>query len=628
MSSLLCDILFSCVLAVPGAKAVDELSYGTALYAYYQQDYQQALLEVMVAERRNYTGDQPVRFQLAGGSFAFQQRMYRLAGGIFDAVAEAELTEQDHRRLAFHLSREYYRRGDWGALQAQLDSIDLGSDWRGRQRRHPEVTFMQAEAAMARGDFAAAEATLAALPPRHEYQAFGLFNLGVAYREAGAAEAAHRAFSRLADLEANSDTGWDLIQRGRLALAVMARQSGELLGAREMLGALPGQGRYRDLALASYGNLAMAQQEHELAARIWLTVLDQPGWSAGHADAYLGLPISLEKLASPAHALERFREAERVYQRRLMSLEQAARHVQDPAWAADLLEVSALPDQQIRARELARFDEVTGSAAWLEWLADEQVHQVMVEWRELRAMSVWLGRLPGRIEAYQQVSRERRRRTAAAAAMLDQEALPDRQLVLAARVQALQADLAALRREPARPDSGWMLRLADAQESQLVRRLDAMSRLVDEHLPAAQRPRFEARLARLRGAAFWSVADSRAARIRAQEQRLNQSRTLLAEVETRIARLSGAEQRFAAGVETQLDALAGRAGDVSTQVADAMVDRRRVIADALERRLRDEMSRTRQYLLTARIAIARATDQLALAAPEAPAAPVAPAAGT
>jgi hypothetical protein len=36
-----------------------------------------------------------------------------------------------------------------------------------------------------------------------------------------------------------------------------------------------------------------------------------------------------------------------------------------------------------------------------------------------------------------------------------------------------------------------------------------------------------------------------------------------------------------------------------------------VIAEALERGLEREVGQTRQYLLTARIAIARATDQLA-----------------
>lgn len=618
MSSFLCEILFTCVLAAPAAGAIDELSYRSALYQYYQQDYEQALLEVMVAERRGRTGDRPLRFELAKGSFAFQQGMYRLATSIFDQVSQAELTEQDRLRLAFHLSREYYRRGDWASLQAALARIELGTDWRGRQRRHPEVTFMRAEAAVAGGDFTAAETSLRALPRRHTYLAYGLFNLGVAYRAAGETEAARVTFRRLADLTPDGAEARDLVQRGRLALAAMARHNGATVDARALLGALPGRGRYRDLALSSYGNLAMVQQEHELAARIWLTLLDEPGWSTGHANAYLGLPMSLEALASTAHALDRYREAEQAYQRRLAALQDVARRARDPVWVDGLLAAFAQSDAQVRARELAGLDDTLGSATWLEWLSAEDVHQVMVEWRELTAIASWLERLPRRIAAYEQITGERRRRAAEARVLLDRQALTNRRLALAERVAALDADLAMLRGAAARPTSAWMGRLAHDDERQLIERLDEMSGIAAEHLPAADRPHVQARLARLRGTVFWTIADSRATRIQALAGRLADSRALLTQVDSRIARLSHAEQQFASGVEHDFRSLTRRAGDVSERVVGALEGRRRIIAGALDRGLHQEMARTRQYLLTARMAIARATDQLAVTAAAAP----------
>jgi len=88
-------------------------------------------------------------------------------------------------------------------------------------------------------------------------------------------------------------------------------------------------------------------------------------------------------------------------------------------------------------------------------------------------------------------------------------------------------------------------------------------------------------------------------------------RVLLAEADARIERLAEAENRFAAGVETDFLALSDRADDMSARVANALSTRREVIARALERGLRQEMAQTQQYLLTARIAIARATDRLA-----------------
>lgn len=611
MKTFLCELIFSCLLAAPAAKPIDELTYRTALFAYYQEDYEQALVNVLVAEQQQRLGDDPLRFELAKGSFAFQRGMYRFAERTFDGVASAELSELDRMRLAFHMAREHYRVGDFPAMEAELVGVDLGSNWRGRQRRHPEVTFMRVEGALARGDFSAAEAALEHLSEDEPYLAYGLFNLGVAHREAGAVQASHAAFERLARLPAGDEETWDLVQRGRLALAVMARQTGDVVDAQTLLGTLPGEGRYRDLALSSYGGLAMESEDYELAARIWLTLLEQDGWSSGRAAAQLGLPMSLEQLASPAHALDRYRDAERVFANRLVALDQAAHRARDPAWVGALLDVFAEPDETTRARALGSMDDDLGAETWLGWLAGEDVHQVMVEWRELNGMAAWLDTLPQRIDAYQEITAERRRRTAAARRMLDDEALLGRRATLADRVAGLEADLAVLAREPASMDTSWMLRLANAEERALIEELQAMAALVTGHMPERDRPRYQARIDRLLGTTFWAIADSRSERVRRLEKSLAENRALLADVDVRIERLARAESRFAAGVETDFLVLTDRVEGMTVRVSEALDSRRTIIAEALERGLQREVAQTRQYLLTARIAIARASDQLA-----------------
>ena len=44
MKNFICELILSCVVAAPVGKPVDELTYGTVLYNYYQADYEQALL--------------------------------------------------------------------------------------------------------------------------------------------------------------------------------------------------------------------------------------------------------------------------------------------------------------------------------------------------------------------------------------------------------------------------------------------------------------------------------------------------------------------------------------------------------------------------------------------------------
>ena len=184
MKEFLCDWILSCVLTVQPVTPLPDLYYGTVLYDYYQDDYQQALLDALIIERRDVVGEDPVRLQLAKGSFAFADGMFAMAEQTFASVREGELTPLDKMRLSFHLAREDFRRQDWAGVERNLVNIDLGKSWLGHERIHPEVEFMRAEVATQKGDFAAAQTAIDRIDPKQGFRAYALFNLGVAERSA------------------------------------------------------------------------------------------------------------------------------------------------------------------------------------------------------------------------------------------------------------------------------------------------------------------------------------------------------------------------------------------------------------------------------------------------------------
>ena len=94
-----------------------------------------------------------MRFDLATGSFAFADGMYEFAADTFAAIDPGEIDQLNRMRLAFHLSREFYRRQDWAQLAQQLDQIELGETPLERKRIHPEVEYLRAELALQRGAF-------------------------------------------------------------------------------------------------------------------------------------------------------------------------------------------------------------------------------------------------------------------------------------------------------------------------------------------------------------------------------------------------------------------------------------------------------------------------------------------
>ena len=428
MKAFFCELIFSCAVAAPGAMPVDELTYRNMLYSYYQQDNQQALVAALVAREQGREGDNPVRFDLARGSFAFSDGMYGYARETFDSVAEGELTDLDRMRLAFHLAREYHRRQDWAQLGPQLEKIDLGKSWLGRRKFHPEVEFMRAELAVHTGRYADAEAALARLDEEDPLRAYGLFNLGVAMREAEDLEGAERALQALAatplEDEDNAELA-DLKERAKLALSFVARERQQPRNAEAVLGALPAESRYRDLAMAAYGGLAMETEDYELAARIWMTLQQQDYWTSSTAQARLGFPVSLEKLASQDMALLQYRAAEQSFQNRLAVLTDLNEQAADPIWVRGLLLVFSAPDrdQQRMNQIMDRWEEQLGHTDWIEWLATEATHEVLLEWRELLGMQDWLDQLPGELASFEEVAVERKRRAATARTMLHDEGL-------------------------------------------------------------------------------------------------------------------------------------------------------------------------------------------------------------
>lgn len=612
MKELLCKLILSCTLAGPGAKPVDELTYGTVLFDYFQSSYSDALVTTMIAEERGLRGEDLVRFELAKGSFAFKEQLYDLAADTFAGLDPNELTDIDQQRLAFHLAREYHRRGDWDSLTDRLAVIDLGKSWRGKLKSHPEVEYMRADVALEQGDIDAARAALALIPQDNPFYAYGLFNLGVTLKENDPDEAA-AAFRALAKITPTDAESYDLVQRSKLALAFLASEREAQSEAAAVLAELPAEGRYRDTALAAYGALAMGQGEYELAARIWLTLKEAPYWTPSTAAARLGFPLSLENLASQELALSQYRRAEETFEARLTALDSLSDRASDPQWVRELLYTFSTPGvaEADRSALMERWQEELGHTDWLEWLASETVHGLLTDWRSLLDDQAWLDNVPENLGALQEVAQEQRRRGGQARQLLHDDALLANRERLAGSLKAQDARLALLSTVEPSLDWAWMQELANADEREVLAKLQHMTGMIEAHFEVADQARWLARVNRLRGVMLWDQTVEHATRLQALRRTVTGTEDLLADVDARVARVQSAEAQFAAGVETNFKALASRAAQVRQAVAQAVSERETQLAQELRRGMRQEMQQVQQYLLVTRVAIARTADQLA-----------------
>ncbi len=614
MKWLLCELILSC-MASATPMTLDELTYRTVLFDYYQERYDDALVNTLVAEAQGRTGENDSRFTLARGSFAFKDGMYGYARETFDSVAPEELTTQDRLRLAFHLARVHHQREDWSSLSRELSVISGLESQLQQPLTHPEVNFMRVELALAQQDTAAARSFIATLPQTDPLYAYAMYNLAVLERALGDEEAAVRTFEQLVALDARAEDSFDLVQRARLALAFMARKRGALADAEGIIKDLPGEGRYRDVALASYGNLAMREERNELAARIWLTLQQDGGWTSSAAAARLGFPMSLEALAEPHTVLTHYQTAEHGFEQRLAALQSLVSRTVEPGWVQGLAgayaatERDSEEDEDLLAAFLSRWETEIGHREWVEWLADERAHKLLTQWRELDGMKSYLSDLPGTLEGFAEVAQEQRRRAGAARDMLRNDGLLARRAELEARIGALVLRLDLLDQQTDQRGRDWYLALADADEQALLERLWELQDGFAQH---AQTSRWQVRVQRLLGIVYYTLENDFAARRWALTRRAQALESALLEADQRIARVEAAESHFTAGAGASFESYAQRALHIVAQVDEALQQREQALAGLLRDRLNDETKRTEQYLFVTRVAIARATDRLAV----------------
>ena len=391
-----------------------------------------------------------------------------------------------------------------------------------------------------------------------------------------------------------------------LARAYLEREQGQSAAARRALNSIPAEGRYRNLGMASFGSLAMAEGDYELAARIWLALQQDPQWSPSTASAALAFPLSLEHLGREQLALGHYRAAETRFNNRSLKLAELMARAEEPVWIRSLLDglASDFSDPDIVAQWQARI----GHTDWLQWLAAEGSHDLIEQWRGLRKEREWLARLPEELEFLSLVATEQQRRGAAV-----RDALAEDGLLV--RHEALVADLAARReryyllrdRTPAQK-AEWLRAMSNPDELAMLEKLTRMRELSATLEPEAA-AQWQARLQRLQGVLFWQLVDASPVRLRGMQRDIDHAQKLADRLQAQARRMQAAEAVFTRGVMTDFAGLRDRASSSLARVDAALVEREEMIAQALIDGMRQEAQQVQRYLVSARVGIARALDR-------------------
>ena len=102
---------------------VQDLRYGAALYHYFQQDYQAALTELLIAEQRGGIQNHGDAGELMRGGLNLALDMEPQASEVFERLISGDTPESVRNAAWFYLGKLRYQQGNWPGAEQSLQRV-------------------------------------------------------------------------------------------------------------------------------------------------------------------------------------------------------------------------------------------------------------------------------------------------------------------------------------------------------------------------------------------------------------------------------------------------------------------------------------------------------------------------
>jgi len=372
--------------------SVQDLRYGVVLYDFFQDDYFQALTELMLGEQQQDMPHHAEFAQLLRGGISLSYGMDAQARQIFEQLLAQHPQAAVRDRAWFYLAKNYYERGDSANAAAILD--------RGGNNLPEELLqerdYLCANMALQRGDLTAFTLPTYDANTTNPWQPYLLFNLGVAQATHGNAQAATQAFTQLASMPLSEEEHKALRDRALTASGYNYLGAQQLQQAVETFRQVRLNSPFADKALLGYGWAAAQLDNYALALQPWQELNQRSLLLPAVQEGLLAVPYAYEKLNAPAQALEQYQHAEQLYLQEIARIDDATKTLQ----TASLLNLWL--DEKAKETWLSRHEElpVTPQLPYLEHLlALNSIQEVLKDMRDLGVLDQYLSEWRERLTA-------------------------------------------------------------------------------------------------------------------------------------------------------------------------------------------------------------------------------------
>ncbi len=333
--------LLSFACAARAYDPVDSLHYRTTLYYYLQQDYFNALSEVMQAQQLDALGAFSDHAELLRGGASLSYGMTLDARQIFEKLLLAPGTSPDRDRAWFYLGKLAWQSGDLDLAAKALDT--MAPAYQGELA--PEANFIRASISLRQGRELLAATYETLLPTDSPWLYYLYYNLGAHHAAEKNWELAANYFERViqsplstAEMEALRDQA--LTASGYTQLATKNYERAASNFARVRL-----DSPLVERALLGYGWAYSGMGDYRAAITPWQTLTKHDLLNDSAREGLLALAFAHEQLGRHRTALEHYQRAAKVYETQLAGVQAGIRTLRNDDSISPQLDVAGETSQ-------------------------------------------------------------------------------------------------------------------------------------------------------------------------------------------------------------------------------------------------------------------------------------------
>jgi hypothetical protein len=602
VSNRLLLLLVLLLVSSPGfanKQSVQDLRYGVTLYHFYQQNYFDALTELMAAQELQQLPNHSANAELLKGGMSLSYGLDRSAEEIFTRLLAQPIEGVDSNRAWFYLAKLEYQRGDFARANTSLQK--MSGD--GASQLVEEAIYLKARLLLNNNDIANASQEISQLPLESIWLPYYYYNLGVVETAAGNTTAGVQAFKALETLTIDKAEEKALRDRAYTASGFANIEGGDLEQAKQDFSKVRIDSPLVDRALLGYGWALAQQNNYRAALSPWQKLSEHSMLYPSVQESLLAIPFAYETLGSPANALIKYQQAATAYEGEIKRIDSAIAVFHQQAMEQLFNLSSAANDEWLVGGEILPINKQAPYLAQL--IASHSFQQAIKDLRDLNRMSRYLRQARERLAVLDTVDIEQQELWQQVVEQSKMESLYKRQRDLSLKREKMKEQLARAVTE----NDGR--RLSDDSQRALWEKLERAEKRIPRLASAGENVSLaQTQLAVYRGMLLWADNESYPDKLWQHKKQLRSVGELGDETALALQRVEQAIlNRQQSNFSPRIAGLGVRLGGYQERVDSSLGQAETRIRTLAVSELEQQQQRLSYYLGQAKLAIARLYDR-------------------